>query len=60
MATLALHLAPKQSRLLAVALLVLAMLAGITLLLAPFLLLQSRRRRIESRFTAASRRRRPS
>ena len=39
MATLALHLAPKQSRALAVALLVLAVLAGIALLLAPFLLL---------------------
>ena len=39
MATLALHLAPKQSRALAVALLALAVLAGIALLLAPFLLL---------------------
>ena len=39
MATLALHLAPKQSRALAVALLVLAVLAGVALLLAPFLLL---------------------
>jgi len=39
MATLALHLAPKQSRALAVALLALAVLAAIALLLAPFLLL---------------------
>jgi hypothetical protein len=39
MATFALHLAPKQSRMLAVALLVLAVLLGIALLLAPFLLL---------------------
>lgn len=39
MATFALHLAPKQSRALAVALLVLAVLLGIALLLAPFLLL---------------------
>jgi hypothetical protein len=39
MATFALHLAPKQSRTLAVALLVLAVLLGIALLLAPFLLL---------------------
>ena len=39
MATLALHLAPKQSRALAVALLALAVILGIALLLAPFLLL---------------------
>ena len=39
MATFALHLAPKQSRALAVALLALAVILGITLLLAPFLLL---------------------
>jgi len=39
MATLALHLAPRQSRALAVTLLVVAVLAGIALLLAPFLLL---------------------
>jgi len=39
MASFALHLAPKQSRALAVALLALAVLLGIALLLAPFLLL---------------------
>jgi hypothetical protein len=39
MATFALHLAPKQSRALAVALLTLAVILGIALLLAPFLLL---------------------
>lgn len=39
MATLALHLQPKQSRALAVALLVLAVLLGLALLLAPILLL---------------------
>jgi hypothetical protein len=39
MATFALHLAPKQSRALAVALLALAVMLAIALLLAPFLLL---------------------
>lgn len=40
MATLALHLQPRQSRALAVALLVVAVLLGLTLLLAPTLLLR--------------------